>query len=181
MNSKVYLIWFQQRQLFPHYLFFIGNMAESELFSFLYLWKKWKKFVLPFAIFLVQNESTAQTRARPTLEFCSRLCFVHYFDSWPKLIIPLITRVEGEGGLSPKQPITTTVSLVPGPIIGCTWQDTTYNISIIINVSTHPLYNHNQRHTNKHSFKLWAMQSTAHVAPSPHISKQGITLLLLMP
>lgn len=130
--------------------------------------KKWKKFVLPFAIFLVQNESTAQTRARPTLEFCSRLCFVHYFDSWPKLIIPLITRVEGEGGLSPTPPITTIVSLVPAPIIGCTWQDTTYNnISILINVSTHPLYNHNQRHTNKHSFKLWAMQSTAHTAPSP--------------
>lgn len=42
---------------------------------------------MPFAIFLVQNESTAQTCARPTLEFCSRLCFVHYFDSWPKLII----------------------------------------------------------------------------------------------
>lgn len=66
---------------FPHYLFFIENMAESELFSFLYQWKKVEKFVLPFAIFLVQNESTAQTRARPTLEFCSRLCFVHYFDS----------------------------------------------------------------------------------------------------
>lgn len=83
-----------------------------------------KKFVLPFAIFLVQNESTAQTRARPTLEFCSRLCFVHYFDSWPKLIISSHHTSGGGGRAFPTNYYHHHYRLFFVLVIGCTWQDT---------------------------------------------------------
>lgn len=156
-------------------------MAESELFSFLYLWKKWKKFVLPFAIFLVQNESTAQTCARPTLKFCSRLCFVHYFDSWPKLIIPLITRVEGEGGLSPHHPSPplSLESLLPSLAVHDKMQHTiTLTNAVCLNPPT--LHPPNQWHTNKHS-SCCGWCSLPPIQHPTHIKTRHHTLLLLMP